>query len=84
MQKTRVYIYCILQDERSCEVRYRECNDISLKESYNKSAEKIKRVQADIVTAKPGAEPVSETKPVENSEEYEYEYYDEKQFIIQF
>lgn len=59
-------------------MRYQECNDISLKESYNKSAEKIKGVQADLLTAKPEAEPVSETKPVEKAEEYEYEYYDEK------
>jgi len=56
------------QGSESCEEKYRSCVDISLKDSYTASAEKVKGVFIEpTTTAQPSLE-----------EEYEYEYYDRK------
>jgi len=57
----------------SCEERYNQCQEISLKESYVKSAEKVKDVFTKDYT------PSNQNKQEEEEEEeYEYEYYDRK------
>ena len=40
---------CSVQDPRPCTERFPTCVDISLKESYNKSTVKVKRVQGQLI-----------------------------------
>merc|ERR1739838_1030211 len=37
-----------LDDKGACEQRYRECQKISLKKTYQEKAEEVKRVEADL------------------------------------
>ena len=61
-----------MQAGGSCEERYKQCQEISLKESYVKSAEKVKDVFTKEYT------PSNQDKEDKEEEEYEYEYYDRK------
>ena len=74
-----------VQDGRSCEERYNQCLDISLKESYAKSTEKLKEVQTKLSTIEPVKEEVKEVKQeavaeeeVAEAEDESYEYYDDR------
>jgi len=62
-----------LDDEGKCEQRYKECEKISLKETYDQKAEEVRKVEADLA----GKEKEKESAEEEEEEE-EYEYYYEK------
>lgn len=71
---------------KSCAERHPECEDISLKNSYTKSVEKVKEVQSQLNRPHTTPTPQQEEKKEEQEEqdqqdsesEYEYEYYDKK------
>eukprot|EP00090_Calanus_glacialis_P018273 TRINITY_DN2834_c0_g1_i2.p1 TRINITY_DN2834_c0_g1~~TRINITY_DN2834_c0_g1_i2.p1 ORF type:complete len:218 (-),score=85.70 TRINITY_DN2834_c0_g1_i2:10-663(-) len=58
-----------LDDEGKCEQRYRQCDQISLKTTYQEKSEAVKSVQDVLVKNTTEA----------SSEEYEYEYYDDEE-----
>jgi len=68
-------------DNLTCEQRHKQCEDISLKDSYNKSVHKVNKVKKEI--NKPANTDTEATQPADiattessSDEEYEYEYYD--------
>lgn len=58
-----------LEAEGECEKRYKECQKISLKDTYKEKLEEVRRVEDDLNT--------EAEESVDDSEEYEY-YYDRK------
>lgn len=70
------------QDEESCKKKYEVCNDISLQESYHKSAEKVKEITKAEEEEEESVGCDSQTEecatPQDPEEEYEYYYDDEK------
>merc|ERR1712079_556974 len=57
-----------LNDEGECEQRYKECQKISLKDTYKEKVEEVKRVEDDLKKN-------DDKEKIDESTEYEYEYY---------
>lgn len=71
------------QDRRTCEKRFAACRDISLRESYKQSAERLAEMTDDLTDTteedREGCDSEREDCAIPQEEEVEYEYYyDEK------
>jgi hypothetical protein len=67
-----------VKDPRPCTERFPQCVNISLKESYNKSTDKVKRVQGQLTKIIERGQPDQDQETVKEEEKKEEEKKPEK------